>query len=197
MPHDAFSRVQDVTIGEKVARLSDFIAKDLDARAARGLSVSGGCYLLIARSPSSPVARALRNHGARIAAMGIRVRCIFIEVDAGHTNADLQAEPFAMPSECRITRDQRLLAAHEQLVLSPETSWIGDSMRRDHSRRDTYERFAAGCVETGSIATRSFERLWRGSVPVESVPTISPTLASHLGTIAGSGHARHESPRRQ
>lgn len=197
MPQDAFSRTQDVTLGEKVARLNDFIVKDLDARAARGLAVSGGCYLVIARSPASPVARALRANGARIAAMGVRVRAIFSEVDANHFATDLQADPFAMPSECRITRDQRLLAAHEQLVLSPENSWVGDCMRREPTKRDAFERFAADCMETGSIAMRSFERLWRASVPVDSVPPLTPTLASHLGTLAGSAEPRPESPRRQ
>lgn len=197
MPQDAFSRTEDVTIGEKVARLGDFIAKDLDGRATRGRAVSGGCYLLIARSPSSPVARALIANGARIAAMGIRVRAIFSEVDAGQASAELQSAPFTVPSECRITRDRRLLAAHEQLVLSPENSWVGDSMMREPTKRDTFERFAADCMETGSIASRSFERLWRASVPVETVPPFNPTLASHLGSIAGSGHAAPESPRRQ
>lgn len=197
MPQDAFSRNPDVTIGEKVARLNDFITKDLDARAARGVTVSGGCYLLIARSAASPVVQALRANAQRMASMGIRVRAIFCEVDATQSNDDLQAAPFAMPSECRLTRDTRLLSAHEQLVLSPETTWIGDCMRRDISKRDAYEHFANGCMETGALATRGFERLWRGSVPVDTVPAISPTFASHIGKIAHGGHASPESSRRQ
>lgn len=194
MPHDTFSRNQDVTIGEKVARLTDFIAKDLEARAARGLAVSGGCYLVIARSSASPVAQALRANGQRIAALGIRVRAIFCEVDPHHSVDDLQAEPFTMPSECRITRDRRMLSAHEQLVLSHDTSWIGDCMRREATKRDAYEHFAAECMETCAMAMRSFERLWRASVPVESVPAFSAPFASQLRTIADN---EHESPRRQ
>ena len=197
MAQNTFSRTQDVTIGEKVARLTEFITKDLDARAARGLAVAGGCYLVIARSPASPVARALRANGARIAGMGIRVRAIFTEVDVNHATVDLQSEPYMMPSECRITRDQRLLAAHEQLVLSPENSWVGDCMRRDAGKRDAYEHFATDCMETGSRAKRSFERLWRSCVPVESVPPMNPTFASHLRTMVANEHAEPESPRRQ
>ncbi|MCK9909841.1 hypothetical protein MXD81_11925, partial [Microbacteriaceae bacterium K1510] len=65
------------SIADKISKLSVFIGDDLDARAAHGLHITGGCYLLIARSPESPVAQALRGHAVRMASMGIRVRAIF------------------------------------------------------------------------------------------------------------------------
>ena len=95
-----------------------------------------------------------------------------------------------------MVRDQRLLAAHEQLVLAPDYAWIGDSMRREPSRRDTFERFAPASAEVAMQATRSFERLWRATVAIESVPAMPAAIASHLtGLAAGQPHP--ENPRRQ
>ena len=61
---DTSSQLLEMSISEKVAKLSAFIASDIDTRSARGLYAAGGCYLLIARSPVSPVAIALRDHAA-------------------------------------------------------------------------------------------------------------------------------------
>jgi hypothetical protein len=176
MPFDASSRLLNASTGDKVAALSDFIAKDIEARAA-GLRTGGECYLLIARSPDSPVAQALRVHTAALPVVGVRVRAIFSEVEAGRSASILRTAPFADPSECRVMRDSRLLAAHEQLVLSADCAWIGDSMRRDPSRRDMFERFAVQSVETVRNATMSFERLWRMALPAEAVTPMSAVLA--------------------
>ncbi len=94
-------------------------------------------------------------------------------------------------------RDPRLLAAHEQLVLAPDRAWIGDCMRREPTKRDTYERFAANAPDVAALATRSFERLWRAAVPMRSMPQLPAGLASHLPGLAGMPFARSESPRRQ
>jgi len=192
MTFDASSRLQAAAIGEKVARLSAFIAEDLEERSGRGFPVAAGCYLLIARSPESPVAKALRTQAKQMAAAGIIVRALFCEV--GQVAA--LAAPFVPPGECRRMRDARLLAAHEQLVLAFDRTWIGDSMRREPSKRDTYERFAPNSVETAALASRSFERLWRTAAPIERVPAIPATLASHLPGIAAATPAP-ESFRRQ
>jgi len=175
MSNETPSLLHGLSIADKVSKLTAFIADDLDARAAHGLHVSGGCYLLVARSFESPVAQALRGHAARMSSMGIRVRAIFSEVDAANP-AHLVA-PFSMPSECRLTRDSRLLAAHEQLVLSPTCTWIGDCMRREPGKRDAMERYEPTCVHTGAFASRSFESLWRVTTPLYALPAITATLA--------------------
>jgi hypothetical protein len=89
------------------------------------------------------------------------------------------------------------LSAHEQLVLAPDRAWIGDSMRREPSKRDAYESFAAGCAETATNAARSFEKIWRASAPVRSVPVLPPTLAPRLPEMPSSVVDHPESPRRQ
>jgi hypothetical protein len=173
------SLLHGLSIAEKVSKLSAFIGADLDSRS----TTAGGCYLLVARSPDSPVAEALRSHAARFAAMGIRVRAIFSEVDSANP-VHLMA-PFSVPSECRLARDPRLLAAHEQLTLSPTCTWVGDCMRRDPGKRDALERFAANCAQTGAHATRSFESLWRAAVPVYAMPSITAALAQMPEIAAG------------
>lgn len=192
MPTEPLSRLHGVSIGEKIAKLSDFIASDLDARTANGLHGAGGCYLLLARSVESPAAQALCAHAARLAVSGIRVKVIFSEADS----AIRLPAPFALPSECRLARDPRLLAAHEQLVLTPTCVWTGDCMRRDPSKRDAYEHFAANCAETATMAARSFEKLWKAAAPFESIPRLSATLASHMPEFTG-GESLVELLRRQ
>jgi hypothetical protein len=194
MPFDASSRLNCPSIGEKVAKLSEFIAGDLETRTTHGLQ-SASCYLVIARSPRSPVAQALRTHAILLAASGVTVRAIFSEAEP--IRAEDLAAPFSIPGECRAIRDTRLLAAHEQLVLSPERTWIGDCMRREPSKRDTYERFTVNSAETSATALRSFERLWRAAVPVHTMPSLPAALASQLPGIAGDRLARPEHPRRQ
>lgn len=186
MSNETPSLLHGQSIAEKVAKLTAFIGDDLDARSAHGLHITGGCYLLIARSPESPVAQALRSHTERMASMGIRVRAIFSEVDSAHPVQ--QMGPFAMPSECRIVRDQRLLAAHEQLVLAPATAWVGDCMRRDPGKRDALENYAANCAQTCAHATRSFESLWRATAPLFTVPPLAAALAQmpEIGVAAES-----------
>jgi hypothetical protein len=169
------SLLHGLSIAEKVSKLSAFIGDDLDSRSMHGIHVAGGCYLLIARSPESPVAQALRANAARLSTLGIRVRAIFSEVDSSNT-VHLTA-PFSVPSECRLARDPRLLAAHEQLTLTPTCTWVGDCMRRDPGKRDALERFAADCAQTGAHAIRSFESLWRTTLPLFAMPPMTAALA--------------------
>jgi len=177
------SQQHGLSIAEKTSKLSAFIGEDLDSRATHSLHVAGGCYLLIARSPESPVAQALRGHAARLSSMGIRVRAIFTEVD--QTNPVHLLAPFSMPSECRLARDPRLLAAHEQLSLTPTYTWTGDCMRRDPGKRDALEHYAANCAKTAAHAARSFESLWRATVPVYSVPPLAAALAQMSDLVTG------------
>jgi len=170
MSTEAPSPLHGLSIADKISRLTAFIADDLDARAATGMHATGACYLLVARSAESPVAQALRAHADRMSSAGIRLRAIFSEID--QANGAHLAAPFALPSECRIARDTRLLAAHEQLVLTPTRTWLGDCMRREPGKRDAFERYAHDCAQTGAHAIRSFESLWRITTPLVAMPSI-------------------------
>jgi len=182
MSTEAPSSLHGLSIAEKISRLTAFIADDLDARAATGMHATDACYLLIARSAESPVAQALRAHADRISSMGIRLRAIFSEIDQAGAHL---AAPFVVPSECRIARDSRLLAAHEQLVLTPTRTWLGDCMRREAGKRDAFERYAHDCAQTGAHATRSFESLWRITAPLVAMPSlVTLTKMPNIATAA-------------
>jgi hypothetical protein len=188
------SLLHGLSIAEKVSKLSAFIGEDLDSRSMHGIHVAGGCYLLIARSPESPVAQALQAHAGRLAGLGIRVRAIFTEIDSAKPAHSMA--PFSVPSECRLARDLRLLAAHEQLTLTPTCTWVGDCMRRDPGKRDALERFVPNCAQTGAHAIRSFESLWRATVPVYAMPAMTAALAQ-MPELAGAGETLPEGMRRQ
>ena len=197
MSFDASSRINATSIGEKVAVLSQFIAKDLDARASGDTRLTSDTYLVIARSPDSPVIQALRTHTATLGQLGIRVRAIFSEVEQGRAATVVRTAPFDGASECRVARDPRLLAAHEQLVLSSDCSWTGDCMRREPTKRDAYECFSPSCAETATIAARSFERLWRIASPVEQLAPLPGGMAPHLPDFINAVPPRPEVLRRQ
>ena len=123
---------------------------------------------VVARSAESPVARALVALGTEIAGRGITVRAIFGQLEPEKTPAGwtIAGPGIAFSRELRWAKNPRLADAHEQLVLGPETSWIGDCMRRDPSRRDAYEQFSLADAYTTSTLQTSFERLWAVSLPL-------------------------------
>ena len=68
--------------------------------------------------------------------------------------------------EVRWARHPRLIEAHEQLVLGPQTCWIGDCMRRDPMKCDAFESYVEGCGEAAGCALVSLERLWIACEPL-------------------------------
>jgi hypothetical protein len=115
----------------------------------------------------SPVVRAIAALAAEVVAAGYAVRLIVAQTDAdtmprGWTLSDT----VEVDCEVRWARKPRLIEAHEQLVLGPETCWIGDSMRREPTKCDAYETYIDDCAKTAASAITSFERLWRTSEPL-------------------------------
>jgi hypothetical protein len=132
------------------------------------------CY--VAKSSQSPVARAVAALAPQIATAGVKVRAIFAQHEPGHPSA-------------RLLGDVRCHDAHELLVLSPATAWVGDCMRRDPSNRDSYELHASECAATASALRASFDKLWALSVPQVGVedPDLAEVfgLAQDLAGLAG------------
>lgn len=162
------SRMLVVKKEEKEARLKEFILKDLAARSAEPQAgLCGVSYQVVARSPESPVARALASLADETAAAGIVLQMVFTRFDAPHA-ARLAATSGRMPAAvCRTLIDPRLLDAHELLVLGPRTAWIGDCMRREPDKRDAYECYSQDCAVTAADVRRSFERLWNAAVSTD------------------------------
>jgi len=120
---------------------------------------------IVARSLDSPLIKAITSLGQDIAGAGLSVRLILAQLDQAPTpQAWARLVPFA--HEIRWAKHPRLIEAHEQLVIGPETCWIGDCMRRDPAKCDAYESFIEGCGEAAGGAAVSFERLWLASQAV-------------------------------
>lgn len=149
---------------EKEEKLKEFIAAHLAATAGERAD-AGRTALLVARSYESPVLLALAAFQSELAARGIAV-CAVLATGGG----DVAGETGPQMAGWSIKRlsDLRLREAHEQLVLGPETAWIGDCMRREPAKRDAFESYAAACPLTASNALRSFRHLWQAAIPLSA-----------------------------
>jgi hypothetical protein len=133
-----------------------------------GPAVGNGSITLVARSAESPIARALAAIGGDIAARGITVRAILgqLEPEKSAIGWSVAGPQIPFIRDLRWAKNPRLADAHEQLVLGPTTAWIGDCLRRDPSRRDAYEQYAANDAVVARTLQTSFERLWAVSEPL-------------------------------
>ncbi len=149
---------------EKEGKLGQFVDKYLAARQAAGITAPA-CLLLVARSAESPVVRALAARSDALEAQGILVRAVLTLIDHTEFGGSVQV-PGRLVGEgmLRLVSDARLYEAHEQLVIDAETTWVGDCMRREPGKRDSYERFAEGCRETARLTARAFDRMWSAGV---------------------------------
>jgi hypothetical protein len=155
---------------DKEHKLQAFLSHHIATMQPGGDAPRIGHLLLVARSLDSPVVKAISTLSEDIAAAGLGVRMILAHVDREPLPEDWgRGVPFGY--EIRWARRPRLVEAHEQLVIGPETCWIGDCMRRDPAKCDAYESFVEDCGEAAGCAAVSFERLWHASEP----------LASHKG----------------
>lgn len=164
--------------GDKEQRLGAFIARNL-APAGRGAQPQRRDGIsLIARSLQSPVAKAIAALAPEIAAAGHSVRMILARYDS-FSPADGWADAHAATLDCeaRLTKDPRLVEAHEQLVLAPRSCWTGDSMRRDPAACDAYESYVEDCVDLAGVAALTFERLWVGAEPLFERRLVAPAMS--------------------
>jgi hypothetical protein len=139
---------------EKEQRLYAFLCRYLERLAAAPAAPDTERALtLLAQSPASPAAGAALRGLEALNAAGVNLRAIFASPEQG---AALD-QWLAASQSVRVAKDQRLLDAHEQLVLGTRQAWLGDSLRRNPLKSDLYESFAADCSETARRAARAFE----------------------------------------
>lgn len=126
---------------------------------------------LIARSPASPVARALAISLARFERGFLRIGLIFAQI------APVEAMSFvldALRASCneppekiiRWARNRALLDAHERLTLGNELCWTGDSMRRADDARPAIDRVEDATPAMLAEAHASFGALWKAARPL-------------------------------
>lgn len=154
---------------DKQSILHAFLSQDLEARRAAPASLSDGSnsLLLVARSPESPVARAVAALADEFAGLGITISAVFAQ---SAPNAALRqgGGKCTDANNSRVLTDARLLDAHETLLLGGTTAWVGDCMRRDPATNDAYERYASNCTFTNASAHSAFEQLWKTARPISS-----------------------------
>src|SRR5512134_2434114 len=167
MRSQSAARFHVVKKDEKEGRLTEFIRQHLAGRE----SDVGSEVLLVARSPRSPVVRALGALSGELAGAGIGIRAVLLEP------AEAGGPEHAARISVRLLSEVRALEAHEQLVLGPATAWVGDCMRREPDQRDAFEAYAAACPLTAGWALRSFQALWRRATPV---PIAHPGSAEEM-----------------
>jgi hypothetical protein len=165
---------------EKEQKLQEFICQHLQGLVTGGDTRRGNQLLIVARSLASPLVRAVAGLTHEIAASGRSARMILAHIDGEPQPADW-GRAVTFSHEIRWAKHPRLIEAHEQLVLGPETCWIGDCMRRDPAKCDAYESFVEGCGEAAGCAAVSFERLW-----VACQPLVSGPARRVVGIAAGS-----------
>lgn len=170
------SGLQVVTKEDKEPLVKAFIEQHIDMLEADS-EVAPGEYLLVARSPESPVCRALSALAPRLAEHGVSVRVVFTAIDTGAFQGDLNASAGLLEiANSRIVSDSRLYEAHEQLVLDDETCWIGDCMRREPAKRDAYETYATDAAETARSAKTSFTHFWRSAMASAPLTRFMPSV---------------------
>ena len=165
---------------EKEHKLQEFICQHLSEFEHGGDTHPANPLLIVARSLASPLVRAVAGLTHEIAASGRSARMILAHID-GEPQPDDWGRAVTFSHEIRWAKHPRLIEAHEQLVLGPQTCWIGDCMRRDPAKCDAYESYVEGCGEAAGCATVSFERLWLACQPL-----VSRTARRIVGLAAGS-----------
>lgn len=138
---------------------------------------------LMARSPASPVARALAINLARFERGFLRVGLIFARIgpaDAMNFMLDaLQASCTQPPEQIiRWARNRALLDAHERLMLGNVLTWTGDALRRPNDARPAIDRVEDATPASIAETRASFNALWKASQPLPKTAFLRPAHKS-------------------
>jgi len=170
------SGLQVVSKQDKEPQVKAFIEQHLAELGSRAAAAPLE-YLLVARSPESPVCRALSALAPALADQRVSIRIVFTAIDTGAFQGDLAASADLLRmATSRIVCDSRLYEAHEQLVLDAETCWIGDCMRCEPAKRDAFECYATTAADTARAANTAFAYLWRAASPSAPVSRFMPSV---------------------
>ena len=161
--HDDLVREQKFFefIGSFVCQASHF-----EVDALKSGEESGIC--LLAHSPQSPVARALKSHGETLLRQGVQVQVIFADVSDAQGVQEFCAS-FATKEAMETGKGQlsirsigqkSLLDAHEQMILGNSKCWSGDTLRRGGVKSNLKEIFTEDNLEDIYLARMAFDGMW-------------------------------------
>jgi hypothetical protein len=177
-------RVSVTRHDEKEQKLREFVRHHIGS-SAEGRGAAYNVLMVVARSADSPVVKALLSLNQDIAAAGLSIRVILAQLEHDQLPESWEKDLGHLACETRWARRPRLVEAHEQLVIGPETCWIGDCMRRDPAKCDAFESYISDCGEAAGCAAVSFERLWDISEPLRRMglphAVVSPEAIGAMG----------------
>lgn len=130
-----------------------------DDRAARMVTV-------IARSPLSPVVRALLGRVGELCARGVVAKLLVARLEPEEALREAAGALVALSPQTRFEALARwanhncLLDAHEQLTLGTGMCWSGDMMRRDPGKRDGLDLFEVEAPQTVRLGALAFGAIW-------------------------------------
>ncbi len=145
---------------------------------------------IIARSPESPVVKAIISRSDELKQHHASVQAIFADMSAEGALAEFSGALSGLNAgahacdNIRWARNACLKDAHEQLILGTEMCWSGDCMRREPGKcnsLDLFEAAAPGVVRLGILA---FDAIWAISEPVSA----SRLRASKPSAAYAAGH---------
>jgi hypothetical protein len=173
---------------EKEAKLREFILGSrtwCEAAEQGGQSDLTSTWSAVARSSESPLLKALAAIAEDIGPLNIRL----ITAVCDDAALSLAGSLDSIARSHRHLSDPRHLNAHEQLILGPNCSWIGDCMRREPAKRDAYEQFAPDCALTAKWASMAFERLWSAAdvkrIETVRLPEMPPATEAAVAAALG------------
>ena len=161
---------------------------------------------LIARSPASPVARAVLAAASECQAPGVRFEVLFCRAEPAEQMSqwlELVARGAASNTVLQLRRacHPAIADAHEQMVLGTNFSWLGDSMRRDPETRDAFETFECFNPPIAQRIDRTFQVLWPKGEKLTAVHRVMAASGTELlpagvlnvlpGTQGPSASTRH------
>lgn len=177
-------------IQQSIARHDAFIGAYVEAMSVQ--PAPEACereVTVIARSPASPVVRAVMARGDDLRRCGARVKMIFAELGAEGQIAECAESLEGLHTgagareSLRWARMACLMDAHEQLILGTAMCWSGDCMRREAGKVDALDLFERNAPKSVRLGMLAFDAIW---AICELVPTSrfrsAPAKAAALRT---------------
>lgn len=158
---------------------------------------------LIARSPEANIAKACIQYREKLSLANIELKVIFAQItSAEHLCAwlDPETSPCGLKPESSIRwgKRQNLVDAHEQVTLTNECSWSGESMRREVSSRFGFYIFEENCQQAAIRGERAFNALWQicDKIPQTHIKRAKQTseqsfLNAHSKTVSFANSDAH------
>jgi|GEM_PF-6048311 len=150
---------------------------------------------LIARSPEANIAKACIQYREKFSLANIEIKIIFAQITPTEHLCewlDPETSPCGLNPEKNIRwgNRQNLVDAHEQLTLTNQCSWSGESMRREVSSRFGFYIFEKECKQAAIRGERAFNALWQicDKIPQVHIKRAKQTNEqSFLGAHSKSG----------